>query len=56
MPLALDVTDGAAARTVFAHAAEVLGGLDIACLNAGVSSMACVEDDASAGIKREIEP
>jgi NAD(P)-dependent dehydrogenase (short-subunit alcohol dehydrogenase family) len=41
---ALDVTDGAAARTVFASAAEVLGGLEIVCLNAGVSTMGRVED------------
>jgi NAD(P)-dependent dehydrogenase (short-subunit alcohol dehydrogenase family) len=38
------VTDGAATRAVFADAAELLGGLDIACLNAGVSTMARVED------------
>jgi NAD(P)-dependent dehydrogenase (short-subunit alcohol dehydrogenase family) len=41
---ALDVTDSEAARTVFGSAAEALGGLDIACLNAGVSTMARVED------------
>lgn len=41
---ALDVTDGTAARAVFAAAAAALGGLDIACLNAGVSTMARVED------------
>lgn len=41
---ALDVTDGVAAHAVFAAAAEALGGLDVACLNAGVSTMARVED------------
>ena len=41
---ALDVTDGAAARAVFDAAAGALGGLDLACLNAGVSTMARVED------------
>lgn len=41
---ALDVTDATASREVFQAAARALGGLDIACLNAGVSTMARVED------------
>jgi NAD(P)-dependent dehydrogenase (short-subunit alcohol dehydrogenase family) len=41
---ALDVTDGEAARAIFAAAAGALGGLNIACLNAGVSTMARIED------------
>ncbi len=41
---ALDVTNGAAARRVFSAAAEALGGLNVACLNAGVSTMKRVED------------
>ena len=41
---ALDVTDGAAARRVCDAASEALGGLDVACLNAGVSTMKRVED------------
>ncbi len=40
----LDVTDGVSAREVFTEAAAALGGLDIACLNAGVSTMARLED------------
>ncbi len=40
----LDVTDGVIAREVFTEAAAALGGLDIACLNAGVSTMARLED------------
>lgn len=40
----LDVTDAAASRAVTSAAAEALGGLDLACLNAGVSTMARVED------------
>jgi NAD(P)-dependent dehydrogenase (short-subunit alcohol dehydrogenase family) len=41
---ALDVTNGQAARDTFAAAAQALSGLDIACLNAGVSTMARIED------------
>jgi len=41
---ALDVRDGAAARAAFGQAARDLGGLDLACLNAGVSTMARLED------------
>lgn len=41
---ALDVRDGAAALVAFDQAAGALGGIDLACLNAGVSTMARVED------------
>lgn len=42
--LRLDVTDGDQARSVATEAADALGGLDIACLNAGVSTMRRIED------------
>lgn len=44
LSIELDVTDGASARRATARAAEWLGGLDLACLNAGVSTMRAVED------------
>jgi NAD(P)-dependent dehydrogenase (short-subunit alcohol dehydrogenase family) len=40
----LDVTDAAATEAVFAEAARRLGGLDILCANAGISSMHLVKD------------
>ena len=44
LALRLDVTDGAMASTVATEAATAFGGLDIACLNAGVSTMRRIED------------
>jgi meso-butanediol dehydrogenase/(S,S)-butanediol dehydrogenase/diacetyl reductase len=43
-PLALDVTSEAATAEVFAMAHACLGGLDLVCANAGVSSMRPVVD------------
>lgn len=40
----LDVTDASATETVFAEAARRMGGLDILCANAGISSMHLVRD------------
>ncbi|HMR33639.1 MAG TPA: SDR family NAD(P)-dependent oxidoreductase [Geminicoccus sp.] len=41
---ALDVTDGRATEAVVAEAARRMGGLDILCANAGISSMHLVQD------------
>ena len=40
----LDVTDAAATATVLQDAVAALGGLDIACANAGISTMNAVKD------------
>jgi meso-butanediol dehydrogenase/(S,S)-butanediol dehydrogenase/diacetyl reductase len=54
--IALDVTDAAATAEVFAAARERLGGLDLVCANAGVSTMRRVVDlseadwDANMGV------
>ena len=41
---ALDVTDAAATAVVLQEAVAALGGLDIACANAGISTMNAVKD------------
>lgn len=42
--MGLDVTDASATEAVFAEAARRMGGLDILCANAGISSMHLVKD------------
>jgi NAD(P)-dependent dehydrogenase (short-subunit alcohol dehydrogenase family) len=44
IPMPLDVTDAAMTARVLDEAAARLGGLDIVCANAGISSMAAVAD------------
>ncbi len=51
----LDVTDAAQTRAVFQQAYERLGGLDVVCANAGVSSMEAVAQLSEAEWDRNMQ-
>src|SRR5882757_1577690 len=55
LPLALDVTDPAAAETAIAAGRERFGRIDVVVNNAGYADLAAIEDVTHADFRAQIE-